>query len=301
VSYWDSLPQCSFNGINFPVESSKIEGGQRDHVHEYPHTPGGAPELLGRKLYTFRVVSKFDVNFDSYPGLYPQGLDTLMGYFEQGTTGPLRLSQMPSAVPCYAVQWTRDQSAKCRSGEMVEIVFRENQTSLFLFSDLVDSSNADLTDASADLAEQLADVQSQLSTGTMNLFGQLADLVSSAVAWGQQLEGTFSSQYYDAVLAIQTISGNIDAQPDMQSPTVWPVINSLHALWQNAIQSAQQQNQAGAKLKQYVVPATTDIGSICTAIYNGNSSQVSSLLSLNAIPDPLSVRAGTIISYFPQS
>src|ERR1019366_6889543 len=62
--------------IHFPVESSRIEGGQRDHLHKYPHSPGASPEKLGRESYLYHVTSKFDTGFNdgAYPGLYPYGL-----------------------------------------------------------------------------------------------------------------------------------------------------------------------------------------------------------------------------------
>jgi DNA circularisation protein N-terminus len=302
-TYWDSLPPCSFGGINFPVESSRIEGGQRDHVHEYPHTPGGAPELLGRKLYTFHVTSKFDVHFadeGSYPGLYPMDLGSLLAMFEEGSTQNLRLSQMGASVPAYAVSWTREQSAKCRSGETVSIVFREDTTEQFLFASMVNTAGT-MEFSGQDLGAQLASVQSQLSDNTMNFFTQLASIVSNVVAWGNQLEGAFTSQYYDAVAACQTICGDLDVQPDLQVPLAFPVVNALHDVWQAAIKLSQQNTKSGVPLQQYVNPATQSIGLVCAAIYNGDTSRISDLLALNAITNPMSIRAGTKINYFPLS
>ena len=302
TTYWSTLPQCYFGSINFPVESSRIEGGQRDHVHEFPHTAGGANELLGRKLYTFHVTSKFDIHFadeGSYPGNYPENLGTLLQYFEQGSTQPLRLSQMGAAVPAYAVQWTREQSAKCRSGETVQITFREDTTSQFLFASMVNTTLG-LAAAGGGLGASLAAVQAQLSNFTMNLFSLLASVVSSIVSWGNLLTGQFTSQFYDAVLAAQTICGDLDVQPDMQSPAVWPVINSLHDLWLACIRMSQQQTQNGAKLATWIVPSTLTAAQVSASIYGGDSSRAGDILSLNGfIADPMAIRAGTKIVYFP--
>lgn len=303
TTYWSTLPQCSFGNINFPVESSRIEGGQRDHVHEFPHTPAGAPELLGRKLYTFHVTAKFDIHFadeGSYPGLYPENLGTLLQYFEQGSTQPLRLSQMGASVPAYAVQWTREQTAKCRSGEIVQITFREDTTSAFLFSSMVNTTLG-LAAAGGGLGAQLSSVQNQLGDFTMNLFGQLAAALSSIVAWGNQLGGTFTSQFYDEVLAAQTICGDLDARPEMLSPDLWPVINALHDVWLSVIKMSQQKSQNGIKLMQWINPITQPIGQVAASIYGGDSSRSGDLLSLNVIVDPMAVRAGARINYFPLS
>jgi hypothetical protein len=301
--YWSKLPPCTFGGIKFPVESSRIEGGQREHVHEYPHTPGGAPELLGRKLYVFHVTAKFDIHFGdegSYPGLYPTDLGNLLDMFEEGSTQPLQLSQMGASVPCYAVSWTREQSAKCRSGEVVQITFREDTTEQFLFASMVNTASS-IEFSGQDLSQQLASVQAQLSDTTMNFFTQLASALSNLTSWATQLEGTFTSQYYDAVLAVQTICGNLDIQPDLQQEITWPVVSALHDVWLAAVNLGQQQSQNGAPLQTWINPITQGVGAIAASIYGGDSSQVNAILSLNNFPNPQAVRAGTRVNYFPAS
>ena len=133
MSVFDSYPQASFSGITFPVESSRIKGGIRDHIHEYPHSPGGSPEKLGRMLYEFTVQVHFDARFTNYPGLYPQSLNQLTTLFEAQTTADFRLPQMPASVSCYCRAWTREMTNRIRSGERVELVFMEDQSTLYLF------------------------------------------------------------------------------------------------------------------------------------------------------------------------
>jgi prophage DNA circulation protein len=298
-SIFDTFPQSTFNGVAFPTESSRIEGGMRDHVHEYPHSPGGSPEKLGRKLYTFHVSAKFDTNFDNYPGLYPVNLDALLGFFEQGVTGDLRLSQMPSAVPSYAFQWTREQSAKCRSGEKVDIVFREDQSTLFLFADVVNASANGMAQASNSVAQELASIQAQiaLTRSDQALFSGLAGSVGAILALQDQAN-LFDTRLNDQIASIQNTCSSLDVSPALQVAIAWPLVNAMHDLWFAAVQLGQKQQSNGVLLQTYVVPATTDIGQIANAIYK-DTSRVSDLLTLNPVVDPMSIRAGTRIEYFP--
>jgi hypothetical protein len=127
----------------------------------------------------------------------------------------------------------------------------------------------------------------------------LAAMISNVTAWAVQLEGSFTSQYYDAVLAVQTICGNLDIQPDMQTPLVWPVINSLHDVWLSAIKLSQQQSQAGVQMQTWTNPTTQSVADIAAALYGGDTSQIGAILGLNTFPDPNRVRAGTSVNYFP--
>lgn len=300
-SIWDTFPQSTFGGIAFPVETSRVEGGMRDHVHEYPHSPGGSPEKLGRKLYSFHVTANFDTNFDNYPNLYPVGLENLLELFESGITGALRLSQMSSEVQAYAVQWTREHSAKCRSGEKVDIVFREDQSTLFLFADVVNTSAADIDSASANVSQQLAMIQAQLAltNSDANLFSSLSASIGSILALQDQAN-LFDTRLNDQIASVQNACSQLDTTASLQVAIAWPLVNALHDLWFAAMQLGQKQTANGVTLSTYVVPVTTDIGQIANALYR-DSSRIGDLLTLNPVANPMSIRAGTVIEYFKAS
>jgi len=58
---FENLRKTAFDGIEFPIESIKVKGGLRFHVHEYPHVPGGDAEKLGRRLYEIEIVGNFEL------------------------------------------------------------------------------------------------------------------------------------------------------------------------------------------------------------------------------------------------
>ena len=300
LTIWDTFPKATFGGIAFPVESSSIEGGLRDHVHEYPHTPGGAPEKMGRKLYTFRVNAIFDTRFDSYPGNYPQDLDTLLGNWEQQATQDLRLPQMAAAVPCYAFQWNREQSARVRSGERVAVSFREDQSSLFLFADIVNQGTGSIEFANNNTNATLASIQAQLAIppATQSLFSALNAAVGQVLAVQDQAL-LYDARFGAMVAQVQNICGQIEAAVGtMQTIAAYPLLDAVFQTWAAAQKLSQDLLSQGGTLQTWTNPVTQDVGRIAMMLY-GDTSRAGDLLSLNPFPDSARVLAGTPVLYYP--
>ena len=125
---FDTLQRASFQGIEFPITSMTLKGGIRDHIHEYPHAAGGAPEKLGRKLYEVSMQANFQSTFRAYPRLWPSALSKLRKIFEQQTTGDLVIPTI-GTIQAYARNWTQQMEAKIRSGETATFEFVEDQGS----------------------------------------------------------------------------------------------------------------------------------------------------------------------------
>jgi hypothetical protein len=62
ASPFDQLQAASFAGYIFPWSRIRVSCSLRDHVHIYPHAPGGQPEKLGRNLYEFHFTCPFHQN-----------------------------------------------------------------------------------------------------------------------------------------------------------------------------------------------------------------------------------------------
>jgi prophage DNA circulation protein len=290
--------------IYFPVESSRIEGGIRDHLHKYPHSPGSSPEKLGRESYLFHVTSKFDTSYTTvgYPGLYPTALNNLISAFENQATGAFRLPQMGAEVQCYARKWTREMSNKVRSGETVEFTMVEDQTTSFVAANIVDPAISVASSAAAMNAN--AAVQSYLSTATTK-FTNLFTAMNSAVTQFLAVKDTVG--LYDQVInaTAAQISNQCEQLDDMlgwqggQADVVYQVMEQLHVVWAAALQYQQDQTSQGVVLQQWTVAATTDIATLSASIYNGDTTRASDLLSLNVFPDPMMIPAGFTVEYYP--
>lgn len=111
--------------------SVQVAGQMRDGVHEFPHTPGGDPELLGRRLYVIRMISSFQTTFRKYPDLWPNGLANLFRMFEAGEVKDLVVPTL-GTIKAYCVDWNKTAEARVLSGESAEFTFRENMGDLLL-------------------------------------------------------------------------------------------------------------------------------------------------------------------------
>ena len=289
--------------IYFPVESSRIEGGIRDHLHKYPHSQGSSPEKLGRESYIFHVTSKFDTSFASvgYPGLYPAGLSNLITAFENQTTGAFRLPQMGAEVNAYARKWTREMTNRVRSGETVEFTMVEDQTTAFVATNLF--SNTASIGSSADAMNSNAAVLTYLSTATTK-FTNIFTALNSAVTQFLAVKDTVG--LYDQVVAATAaqISNKCKQLDDMlgwqggQADIVASVIEQLHAVWAAAQQYQQDQLSQGVVLATWIVPTTMDVTTLSASIYQGDTTHAEDLLSLNAFPDAQVIPAGYAVSYY---
>lgn len=296
-SIWDTFPKATFMGIPFPIESSSIDGGMRDHVHEYPHTPGGAPEKLGRRLYTFKCLANFDTNFEAYPGLYPNDLGTLIAAFESGTTGDLRFPQMRTTVPCYALNWNRQMTAKIRSGEKIDLTFREDASADFLFADLVSDGTDAIEYAATSIPASITGLN--LSTPTLSLFDSLTTAVNFLLSFKDQAI-LYDARLGAAVAQVQNLCGQIDGQNDMQTVASYQAVENLHEVWAAAQKMSQDLLATGVPLLTYINPTTQGVNGIAIQLY-GDTSRVGDLLSLNPFTNNAQVKAGTPVLYYPAS
>jgi DNA circularisation protein N-terminus len=300
MTVFDGFPQATFSGITFPVESSRIKGGIRDHVHEYPHSPGGSPEKLGRSLYEFTVQVHFDARFTNYPGLYPGNLNQLVLLFEAQTTADFRLPQMPKAVPSYCRSWTREMSNRVRSGEKAELLFIEDQSTLYLFQDLVSQQSSNLGGLSTSLSLSFSGLPFTPSAGFASLFQSISTFIGQIQGLAQ-IASVYGTELSDAVNGLINTCSSFDSDPQMQTVPAAALMEANHEIWAAAQAMANDIEGVGVQLQTWIVPMRMDIASVSMALFNGDSSFAGDLLALNPIDDPLLINAGTSLVYYPQA
>lgn len=296
MPYFDELQQASFNGLPFPVSELRVEGGLRDHEHEYPHAPGADAEKLGRKLYKIQMVCPFHATFRKYPAIYPQGLDTLQGFFDQETTADLVIPTI-GTIKAYAKTWVRTASAKARSGETVQLLFTEDQSQLFLTNELIDTTAATLASNASTFDAQAALEQFQQPV-TLGLLDAFQEAVTSVLAI-QDTQEAVSNLMAAKLAALVSDAQALDRCAEMQDPSHALLIGYLHDLWDSAQRQAQNLNQSSASPLIYTVRSLCSITQVSAAIFDGDSTHAVELLQMNPIEDAFAIPAGTPITYIP--
>lgn len=292
---FDQLPRFSFGGIVFPVLGYDVKGGIRDHIHEYPHAAGGAPEKMGRRLYFVNAHATFQTTFDKYPGLWPSSLAKLIQFFESQQTLPLVIPTK-GTIQAYCRNWTSAVEAKIRSGERVDLEFVEDQSQANLISSLVNVSTKNITNALANYnaAMILADFSSLPSTSP---FDAIANAANAFLAIGDMT--TAASNLVSAKLtALVDLIKQVDQADFIKDPKNFPLMTTLHDLWDAAQTQAQNVNRKATTPLTYFVPSPMAMSAISATIYGDTSRQLE-LMQMNAVEDVLRVPAGTPIRYLP--
>lgn len=293
----DEMPKCQFGGIIIPVESIKISGGIRNHVHEFPHQAGGAPEKLGRSLYRVTLVGLFHTTFAGYAKLYPESLQDLVKLFEFQTTKEL-LIPTHGTIDAFALKWDREWVAKIRSGEKMTMEFLEDQGSQFTLEAIASPAVADNTTAMAITAEIIkANMAADELAKFTDLFTGLQNLVNSLAAIEDQA-GIYSNYIEAKLNQINNMCQTIDGLGSMNDPKNWAFVDELHQLAQSTIGKLADLHDNRVELQTFIVPMTMDVGMVSAHIW-GNTQHVDDLLSLNAIDNPLRIKAGTSLRFYP--
>lgn len=279
---FDQLQPWAFDGLSFAVKNYSVRCKLRDHVHVYPHTPGGAVEKLGRELYTIHASASFQTTFKKFPNAWPQDLASLRNRFEQELTSGLLIPTI-GTIQAYISSFEQSGSGKVRSGEYVELEFREDQDSAFLINQLIEVKASSLAAASAVVISAASDAGVSL--------GSLTDLINSITAIGDQVElyGSLVASKLDGIAAA---CASLDSTFDFKLPKNWALISALHDVWLSSVTMKQDILRKSVPIIVYTTPTLMSVTDVAKALY-GDSTRGAEVMQLNAIENPFQIAANT--------
>lgn len=287
---WTDLPPASFAGIRLPVESLRINGGLRDHVHEYPHTPGGAPEKLGRKLYEIQIGCSFQSVFKGWDRLWPDQLNQLRVIFDNQETHPLVLPSI-GTIQAYATSWDQEFTARMISGEKANFSFREDQSDAFLVDKLVRSKAQSIPSKASTLElEAEAIGQRDLFQQILDAAGRVQAVLDQGEAYGSILEARINAVTSLCQQADDTFSLLNKAENHR-------VLEALKELWGSAVELAEDILGKSSKLIRWTVPRDMSVMDVSVAFY-GTADNSMQILQLNPIEDAFRIPAGTVLKLY---
>ena len=329
MTAFQNLAKASFDGIAFPVTSYEVTGGIRDHVHEYPHSPGGAVEKLGRMLYRIRYSALFDQRTRGYgDNLWPGDLSDLRDRWEQQVTSTLVIPTI-GEIQAYCKTWTeRAEPAKQQSGVSVEMEFVEDQAQAFLVNGLVQVTSSTLQSAGEEFDEQwqpLLDGGTVSATAPTRIIAPPAGTIPRATTFagaytrlreqdavtltkirqGYQTAltaiekpGRFADQVLRAAeTLVDLCQRNYARIQVMKNPLMWERAYAYRRVWNAAVKLRNDLNKQAPRILIYVAPIDTSVNAVSRAIY-GDSSYAAQIMQLNAIPNPLAIRKGSRLRYY---
>lgn len=294
-----TLSRMSFGGIAFPTTEVTVQGGQRSHIHEYPHADGGDLEKMGRRLYIIRVSAWFHelegLAAQNYPDLWPSGLRQLRALLESGETKDLVVPTI-GTIRAFATSWTQKfVAASALDGEKVEIEFCEDQEGAF--GDVeAEFAAASLSTALDVLNEQAALMEFRGIARIPGIFEQINDAVGSFVALKDQAQAQ-STLISDKIENIKSLCQQVESVVSFagSAPTVG-VETAVRNLWNAANDVGANLVASSNKTLVFLVPNKMTVQDISQRLY-GKTDRVADLLKLNAFPDAFAIPAGTQVLY----
>ena len=329
MTAFQNLSKASFDGIAFPVSTYEVSGGIRDHVHQYPHSPGGAVEKLGRELYRVRYTAVFDSRVTGYGNnLWPGDLSDLRERWEQEVTAALMIPTI-GEIQAYCKSWVeRVTPATRQSGVEVELEFVEDQSQAFLVNSIIQITSTTLQSAGTEFDEQF---QPLLDGGTVSataptrivpppagtrprattFVGAYTQLRETDVAAIQKIRAAYQtaltaiekpSRFADQVLrAAETLitvcQQNYERIQVLKNPIMWERAYAYKRVWSAAVKLRNDLNKQAPRVLIYVAPIDTSIGAVSRSIY-GDASYATQIMQLNAIPNPLAIPKGSQLRYY---
>lgn len=292
---FDTVQRASFKGVAFPVKSISIKGKYRHAEHEYLRVPGAVIEKLERSVYDIEMTAPFDANIVGFGRLWPDGVKALRKLFETGETAALVIPTI-GTLPAFQPTWEQNiDIAKVRSGEVVKLSFKEDQTQRFLQLAVVQTQQQSLATSMANLAAIRASLNPPAND--RSIFDQIQDAANKILAIKDQ------SDLYGGLLAAKigmftALLGEADRQLDsLKDPSNYQALDAFLELWDAAVKMATNLAESPRGPRVYVTPRTMSAADIATAVY-GNSERTAEILMNNSFQDAFAIPAGTKVIYF---
>lgn len=290
-----TLQEASFDGLEFPVETVEVNGGNDLAEFSAFRRPGVDVQPTGRKAWRGSLVIpciNTPLLVAKYGTLFPNLAYDLVDKF---TSKPIATLTLPTFGNLTAAVGaiTHTSSAEDRGGVRLRVEFIEhNATAALLSADTASGAPVDAS-SSVPLLASTADAAGAPLPG----YTPTASTVSAQQAYLDQAPRTASQTdgAFRKMLAPVEANLSLPAMATLSSRDAFVAALNLRAgiiaLRNAVVPSAQTRSR-------YTVPRTMAVWEIALAVY-GDASQVQTILSANTFTDATAVRAGTVVSVLP--
>lgn len=299
----DAFPRASFFGVEFPYTDRSIHCSLRHHTHEYPHSPGGDDEDLGRRLYEFGFTCDFDTAFnEAYPRLYPEALLELVEVFNQGIVGRLVVPGFGTFL-ARCVDWDLRKMSRITSGEKVNFKFIEIFDNNFVEQDFATTAPLAIPQFMTVLREQVTQLEAApLGALPANARPKLQDLSTLETTTSQLAAATNGDVglVTQRARAVLTACQQYDALTFLRYARAYPAMDALHELFKATLGIYKDALRRGRRIDVFVNDEARSVPQIATKIY-GSTKNTIELMRLNTFADALLVPSGTQVRYYSEA
>ena len=291
-----NLSEASFEGTRFPVESATTESGHDAAEHAAYRRRGVDIEPTGRQADRGTLIIPC-VNAAAlvarYGEMFPTLYATLRALFDETPIGQL-VHPTRGSFRALIKSWHEELSPTDRSGTRLRVEWVEHNGEALVD---VGADGAAPTDTTA-TAEALATEADGLGAGVEG-WAPLAPVYEEQLAF---LEGDARS-WAEIGAAFRVLNAALEAA--LALPALAEAANYLLLASVESLRATTQQLEAlflpaPSSVRLFTVPQTMALWQVAQLVY-GDASRDTLLAAANAIPDPLFVAAGTVLTVLPNA
>ena len=292
---FDVIPEASYRGILFPVESADVDGGTDFVEHVAYRRRGADMEPAGLKAYkgslTIPLLNTGPL-VQRYGTLWPDLRADLVQMFSDHPIGTL-IHPTWGSLEVAILSWSTKDAPEIRNGQRLTVQWQEHNASL---ASLIALDGAVTTDPTTTV-QSLATTADTLSAGKAG-YVPLAPVFAVTMT---KLETPEVLAYSEVLAAFSLLFGAINYALALTSMTGLDAAAAYAALLtlRVATQGYYARFAPGISgVRYFVVPADMGVCEIAASVY-GDLSKTSLLYAANSFTDPLLVPAGTVVTVLP--
>jgi len=293
MSPFDELQPASFAGLGFAVTRWSVKGGYRHHLHEYPGSPGGQDEGIGRRSYTVEYDAVFSANDPVHgPLAFTDTLNQIRILFEKGEIGPLVVPHL-GTIDARCIDWDEQADpTRMRDGIRMKMSFLEISEEELSIDDVIQTTSSSLFNkielvmaAIAPLELEEPDLFESIE-GAMNEVQGVLDQVELA---GDQLGAKIAG----VTSKIQQIEASAS---ELGDPDNFAVGRALRDLGATLISSGEKVAAVIAPTTSYVTTSEMSVTEVSIVVFGDTSHAVDILQSnRSVIDDAFAIPEGTTL------
>lgn len=292
---FDLIPEASYRGIRFPLETADVDGGNDFAEHVAYRRRGADMEPTGLKAYkgslTIPLINSGPL-VERYGTLWPDMRYELVTEFSDHPIGTL-VHPTWGSLEVAILSWSAKDSPDLRNGQRLTVQWQEHNASMAVLVGLDGAVSTDPTTT----VQALATTADELSAGKAGYI-PLAPVFAVTMT---KLETPEVLAYSEVLAAFSLLFGAIAYALTLGSMTGLDATGAYAALL--ALRVATQGYYARfapgiSGVRYFVLPADMGVCEIAASVY-GDISKTSLLYAANSFADPLLVPAGTIVTVLP--
>jgi prophage DNA circulation protein len=292
---FDLIPEASYRGIRFPLETADVDGGNDFAEHVAYRRRGADMEPTGLKAYkgtlTIPLINSGPL-VERYGTLWPDMRYDLVTEFTEHPIGTL-IHPTWGSLEVAILSWSAKDSPDLRNGQRLTVQWQEHNATMAV---LVGLDGAVTTDPTTTV-QSLATTADELSAGKAGYI-PLAPVFAVTMT---KLEAPEVLAFSEVLAAFSLLFGAIAYALTLGSMTGLDATGAYAALL--ALRVATQGYYARfapgiSGVRYFVLPADMGVCEIAASVY-GDISKTSLLYAANSFADPLLVPAGTIVTVLP--